>query len=155
MGDVFDRSSPEAGRLGELFLQIAKELKESDRVRYAPFGLTPAQGQLLGVLARSRRSLHMAELARELGVVPRAVTPQVDVLEAAGLVRRRTDPDNRRATLLDLTPEGAEMRERLFAERIAGAEDRFGVLDPPQRETLLELLEIVAGAAPQGRKEIG
>ena len=48
-------------------------------------------------------------LAAILGVVPRAITPQIDVLEQAGLVRRRTDPHNRRSILLELSDEGTSV----------------------------------------------
>ncbi|MGV4926456.1 MarR family transcriptional regulator [Streptomyces sp. HJ7] len=40
----------------------------------------------------------MTELAERLGVVPRAVTPLIDALEEAGLVRRLAEPDNRRSS---------------------------------------------------------
>lgn len=137
---------PVAGRLGELFVQVTKRLREAERTAYAPWRLTPAQGRMLGVLARSPAPMHMADLARELGVVPRAVTPLVDLLEGAGLVRRRVDPANRRAILLDLTEEGAATRQALVEARVRAAESLFSPLAPEQRATLLHLLEAVAGA---------
>lgn len=138
--------SPVAGRLGELFVRVTRRLREAERTAYAPWGLTPAQGRLLGVLARSPGSMHMIDLARELGVVPRAVTPLVDLLEGAGLVRRRVDPANRRAILIDLTEEGATTRQALVEARVRAAESLFAPLAPEQRSTLLGLLEAVATA---------
>jgi DNA-binding MarR family transcriptional regulator len=131
------------GRLAEQFLRVGKLLRAQEARRYAPHGLTPAQGRVLGVLADSDRQLCMGDLAMILGVVARAVTPQVDALEEAGLVRRRTDPHNRRSILLDLTTEGRAMRELLLAERIAAAEDIFTALSPAERQFLLAMLESV------------
>jgi DNA-binding MarR family transcriptional regulator len=132
------------GRLGELFLRVGKLLRAEEARRYAPYGLTPAQGRVLGVLADSDRQLCMGDLAVILGVVPRAVTPQIDALEEVGLVRRRTDPHNRRSILLDLTPEGRTTRSRLVQERVRAAEEIFSTLAPDQRQSLIGMLEAVA-----------
>ncbi|MFF4778650.1 MarR family winged helix-turn-helix transcriptional regulator [Microtetraspora fusca] len=132
------------GHLGELFLRVGKRMRAMQAERFAPFGLTPAQAQVLSLVARSQTPPRMAELAEQLGVVPRAVTPLVDALERADLVHRRIDPRNRRSTLLDLTDRGAAMRQTLRDERLRAAEDLFAPLTHEQRATLLELLETVA-----------
>jgi DNA-binding MarR family transcriptional regulator len=131
-------------RLGEIFLRVGKLLRAVEAQRFAPYGLTPAQGRVLGVLADSSEQMCMGELAIALGVVPRAITPQIDVLEQAGLVRRRTDPYNRRSILLDLTAHGNAVREQLRNERALAVETIFAGLTTTQRHTLLELLERVA-----------
>ncbi|MYT32179.1 MULTISPECIES: MarR family transcriptional regulator [unclassified Streptomyces] len=129
-----------SGRLGELFLNVAKQVRARQAERFAPFGITPAQARVLGLLARSGTPPRMTELAERLGVVPRAVTPLIDALEAAGLVRRLADPDNRRSTLVELTDQGSDMRRSLHAERVRVVEDVFAPLTPRQRATLLDLL---------------
>ncbi|HEU5419875.1 MAG TPA: MarR family transcriptional regulator [Streptosporangiaceae bacterium] len=135
------------GRLGELFLRAGKRLRAAEAQRFAPFGLTPAQGRVLGVLADSTEQLCMGDVAVILGVVPRAVTPQVDALEQAGLVQRRTDPHNRRSILLDLTSRGSDMCDELRGERVQAAEEIFAGLTPAQRWSLLDLLELVVPGA--------
>ncbi|MFJ3231853.1 MarR family winged helix-turn-helix transcriptional regulator [Streptomyces sp. NPDC086787] len=58
-----------------------------------------------------------ADLAHEVGLDRSGVTRRASRLEAAGLVRRETDPADRRAQLLVLTEDGrstvAELRVRL------------------------------------------
>ncbi|MFE4857801.1 MarR family winged helix-turn-helix transcriptional regulator [Streptomyces sp. NPDC056670] len=58
-----------------------------------------------------------ADLAPEVGIDRSGVTRRASRLEAAGLVRREADPNDRRATLLVLTERGertvAELRTRL------------------------------------------
>jgi DNA-binding MarR family transcriptional regulator len=145
LGDVGENSSDQS-RMAELFLLVGKRLRAAEAKRFAPLGLTPAQGRLLGVLADSTRQLCMGDVASILGVVPRAVTPQVDALEQAGLVRRRTDPDNRRAILLDLTDEGAEVRRALVEQRRAAAAELFAALTPRQGDAMLNALEAIVNA---------
>ncbi|MYS86391.1 MarR family winged helix-turn-helix transcriptional regulator [Embleya scabrispora] len=65
-----------------------------------------------------------ADLAGEIGLDRSGVSRRASRLEAAGLVRREPDPDDRRAVLLTLTDAGSacvrELRERL-AERLESA----------------------------------
>ncbi len=64
-----------------------------------------------------------ADLAPDVGVDRSGVTRRASRLEAAGLIRREADPDDRRAHLLVLTEQGqravAELRARLAAHIMA------------------------------------
>jgi DNA-binding MarR family transcriptional regulator len=82
----------------------------------------------------------MTELADHLGIVPRSVTTVVDALEKAGLVRRETDPRNRRAIRLHLTDRGLAVRDEMRRSRRRAAEDLFAPLDAEDRKTLGDLL---------------
>ncbi|MGW4795849.1 MarR family winged helix-turn-helix transcriptional regulator, partial [Nonomuraea sp. NPDC004297] len=97
----------------------------------------------LRALADAGRPLRMVRLADELRIVPRSLTPVVDALEEAGLVRREVDPANRRSTLLVLTPEGRKTAERARDARRQAGEELFAVLSGAQREQLGELLGLV------------
>src|SRR6202021_3998768 len=93
-------------QLADLLQRQTKRLRRAQADRLAPLGLTPAQERALRIVTRSEEPLRMTELADRLGIVPRSVTTVVDALEEAGLVRRETDPRNRRAILLRLPPAG-------------------------------------------------
>lgn len=60
-------------------------------------------------------SLRPTALADELGVGASYVSKIVGRLEADGLVQRSTDPDDRRATLITLTPAGVEAARGVYA----------------------------------------
>jgi DNA-binding MarR family transcriptional regulator len=79
-------------------------------------GLTPAQLSALGVVAR-QGPLRLSELAEIENVNPTMLSRIVAALDEAGLVRRRTDPDDRRAGLLEVTASGRRTHDRLRAER--------------------------------------
>jgi DNA-binding MarR family transcriptional regulator len=53
----------------------------------------------------------LGALASAFGLDPSTITRQVKALEDAGLAARETDPTDRRASILDLTPEGREALE--------------------------------------------
>jgi DNA-binding MarR family transcriptional regulator len=110
--------------------------------RLAPLGLTPAQERALRVLTRSDEPLRMTELADRLGIVPRSVTTVADALEEAGLVRRETDPRNRRAIRLHLTERGSAFRDDMREARRRAAEDLFAPMNAADRTSLGELLRL-------------
>jgi DNA-binding MarR family transcriptional regulator len=68
--------------------------------------------QILGILQASGKPLRVGEIATEMRVEGPHVTRQVHNLERKGLVHRVVDPDDRRARLVELTPEGDEVNSR-------------------------------------------
>lgn len=60
----------------------------------------------------SRGRCRVYDLAQEMAITVGATSKAVDRLEAAGRVRRTANPDDRRSSLLALTPVG----QRLLAE---------------------------------------
>jgi DNA-binding MarR family transcriptional regulator len=127
-------------QLADAVQQLSRRLRHGARLRLAPLGLTPGQGRALSVLERAGGPLRMAELAEALRVVPRSATGVVEGLAEAGLVRRDTDPHDRRSVLVSLTDAGRGTLEELAAARHEVAEELFGALDPEQRRRLLALL---------------
>ncbi|MDP9396754.1 MAG: MarR family transcriptional regulator [Actinomycetota bacterium] len=86
-----------------------------------PLGLTFARYEVLMLLLFSRAgALPMKTVGSRLQVHPTSVTNAVDRLEAAGLVRRRPHPDDGRAVLVALTPEGRQRAEEATAVLNAG-----------------------------------
>lgn len=107
--------------------------------------ITPGQLRLLRTLDRCDRPQRLGELAATLDVAPRSVTSKVDQAEQDGWVRRVPDPDDRRATLVELTDAGHDLLDRVSARRHEGARARLEVLDTQEQRVLLDLLRRVAG----------
>lgn len=93
----------------------------------------------------------MADLARRLDVVPRAVTTLVDALEASGRVRRAPDPDSRRVVRVEITDEGRATLRSLRSARRAAAEEILAPLTADQREVLGGLLSALVDGMPERR----
>jgi DNA-binding MarR family transcriptional regulator len=134
------------GDLAEQLLRLTKRLNHAHRLNFAPLGVTPAQARLLRTLARSRTSPRMADLAEQLGVVPRQVTSLVDALEERGLVRRVPDPASRRVTRIELTDGGGTALSELRRARRTAAEELLAPLSGCQRDELSELLSLLDSA---------
>lgn len=107
--------------------------------------VTHGQFRVLRTLDHAGRALRLSELAAQLGIVPRSATSVVDDLEAAGLVARQPDPDDRRATLVDLTPDGLKILSTLREKRRAVMADQLARLSPEEQQTLANLLQRLAG----------
>ncbi|UZN03573.1 MarR family winged helix-turn-helix transcriptional regulator [Cellulomonas sp. S1-8] len=108
--------------------------------------ITPGQLRLLRTLDRCDCPRRLGELAAALDVAPRSVTSKVDQAEQDGWVRRVPDPDDRRATLVEITDAGHDLLDRLSARRHEGVRARLEVLDADEQRTLLDLLRRVANA---------
>lgn len=80
------------------------------------------------------------EVAAACKVRAGGLTQHADRLEAAGLIRRQRDTDDRRIIRLCLTPEGLELAERILAVRSAQEQELLDGLTAPDRRRLSGLL---------------
>ncbi len=81
-----------------------------------PYGLTFASYEALRLLAFTREGeLPMGKIGERLMVHPASVTNTVDKLERAGMVRRRSAPEDRRRVLAAITPDGVKLVENATA----------------------------------------
>jgi DNA-binding MarR family transcriptional regulator len=98
--------------------------------------------QSLGTLLRLAEDdgLTQAELSRRQRVEAPTMCRMIDRLERDGLVERRADPSDRRATRVSLSPEGREVAARGGAVVDALERRAFEGLDEDERRRLGELL---------------
>jgi DNA-binding MarR family transcriptional regulator len=92
-------------------------------------GLTPSQLSALGVVAR-RGPVRLSELAELESVNPTMLSRVVAALEEDGLIVRRPDPADRRASLLEVTSTGRRTHDRLRDERGRVLTDGLEALRP-------------------------
>lgn len=83
----------------------------------------------------------MSGLGDGLGITPRYVTSLVDHLEQDGLVRRRQHPQDRRATLIELTDAGRQTCGMVSERHVDAAVELLQVLTPEQQQDLLDALK--------------
>lgn len=94
-------------------------------------GLTPAQASVLLVTA-VRGPVALADLAAIEHLNPTMLSRVVGKLDAEGLLRRRPNPADQRAALVEVTDDGATIAKRVSDARTAAV---AAVLDrlPPDR----------------------
>jgi DNA-binding MarR family transcriptional regulator len=98
----------------------------------------------VGVLRNLRpRPWRITELAAEERVTQPAITLLVNRLAGRGWVERTTDPSDRRAVLVSLTPAGEEAFDRVKAEYRALLHEQMAALDDDEVETLAKAVGIL------------
>jgi len=122
--------------LGEAFWAVARQLREVSQETLAPWDISPSHLRALRVLRR-HGVMRLSELSDRLHIAPRSTTEVIDALESRGLVQRRPDPGDRRATLVEVTGHGASV---LDAIRGTEAERVFGRLSQADRAHLARIL---------------
>ncbi|HLT47006.1 MAG TPA: MarR family transcriptional regulator [Rubricoccaceae bacterium] len=138
------QTKPFASLEAEAFLSIARTAAVLDArltESLKPHGLTPTQYNVLRIL----RGAGDAGLCRyEVG--DRLVTPGPDVtrlldrLEAAGLVERTRDPEDRRHVKARITPKGLRLLDQLDAVLLEDHRRRLGHLGEERLRALIDLL---------------
>jgi DNA-binding MarR family transcriptional regulator len=117
-------------------------------------GTTYARMRLLRILQLHGPQI-MTALSGWLAVTPRNVTVLVDGLEGEGLVRRVPHPEDRRATIVELTDQGDAVITAAHAQHSSRAAALFESLTAQDQATLLALMrrltdELVAKGADEG-----
>ena len=125
--------------LSEVFWAVARRLREMSQETLAPWGITPSHLRALRVLKR-HGTMRLSGLSDHLRIAPRSATEVVDALETRGLARRRPDPGDRRATLVEVTGHGADVLDAIRAARGTEAERVFGRLSATDRAELARIL---------------
>jgi DNA-binding MarR family transcriptional regulator len=145
-----DRSSTElAARLRLVVGRLARQLR-----RHKAGGLTASQLSALATVG-NQGPLRLTDLAAIEGVGAPAMTRLVASLDELDLVRRATDPNDRRSCLVALSERGRTELEALRRETTALLARRVARLSEEQRELLraaLPVLEAIVreDAADQG-----
>jgi DNA-binding MarR family transcriptional regulator len=81
----------------------------------------------------------LGRLAQQLGVHATTITISTDRLADRSLVRRRTHPSDRRATLMRVTPEGKALADAATAT-LCKVDFGLSGLTPPQTRSLIGLI---------------
>ena len=136
-----DASLESSMELAELLRLAMRRLRRGTRDALAPLGLSGSEARVVRLLADG--SLRMSVIAGRLAVVPRTVTDLVDGAELAGFVARLADPEDRRSTLVELTPVGRRLLDQVDSARRESAARVFGTLTEGQRGELLALLRTI------------
>lgn len=108
MDSSLSPSTPTAGDILQLLIRTTHRLHTQFEEHLSDLGipayLTGPRVRVLIAIEEEGR-IRMTDLATKLGIKARTVTQFVDALEQETLIQRKTDPDDRRATFLQLTDE--------------------------------------------------
>jgi DNA-binding MarR family transcriptional regulator len=138
-----DVSEPRAQDVIETLVTTSHAIHRFGETRLAHYKpqakLSPSRLRVLKTVALKER-LRMGDLAELLGVAARTVTDLVDGLEREGMLTRRPDPTDRRATLVELSPAMQKKWEQVRGLIGELSEDVLSPLDASERRQLFDLL---------------
>jgi MarR family 2-MHQ and catechol resistance regulon transcriptional repressor len=85
--------------------------------------------------------LTITEIQSKVGLASGSMTAAVDRLERKGLLKRNPVAGDRRARVLDLTPQGRRVIEKAFRRHAAELESAMAVLSQTEKRNLHALLK--------------
>lgn len=109
--------------------------------------------RLLILISKHPEGIRQKAIADQLHIGQSSTSEMVDKLESDGYLVRRTDPSDKRATLLFLTELGQARAAEVEDERSEVFKDVFAVLTVEEKQTLSDLLDKLLGKVPEGFPE--
>jgi MarR family 2-MHQ and catechol resistance regulon transcriptional repressor len=83
----------------------------------------------------------ITEIQNRVLLASGSMTAAVDRLEEKGLIRRTSAPEDRRAKVLKLTPEGRRVVQKAYDRHAADLESAMTVLSPSEKQELRAMLK--------------
>ena len=115
-------------------VRLETELWDAVEARLrAEHDLTLGRFEVLDLVATHDGTARVQDVAAALSITVGGVSKLVDRLEAAGLLVRAPNPDDRRSSLLELTRAGAGLRDIAGATVRAELDVRLGAVLSPRR----------------------
>ena len=127
----------EIARLRVALLRIGRQLRKR-----GSSGLTPSQASALSVLER-RGAVSLGELARLEQVGKSTVTRLVAKLERQGLLDRHVNAQDRRSTVVELTPHGRVLMADSHRRSDLHLSEQVAGLTPEERDLLQAALPVL------------
>ncbi|HSU31220.1 MAG TPA: MarR family transcriptional regulator [Bryobacteraceae bacterium] len=150
------RSKPNAAQLWIVLARCHRAVSTLVERSIAGLGLCLSDFMVLEALLH-KGPLTISEIQAKVLLASGSMTAAVDRLEKRSLVIRKTTTADRRARLLELTPEGRLVVERAFKEHSQDLERVMSVLDTDEKEQLytpLKKLGRVAAEALHGKAAV-
>jgi DNA-binding MarR family transcriptional regulator len=118
----------------------------------AEFGETLPRFDVMAALARQKTGMSMTEVSRFLMVSNGNVTGIIDRLVTEGLVVRIADAQDRRATLVRLTPKGLRHFARMAEAHEGWVNEILAGFSREQSQALIGSLDALTAATRSGVK---
>lgn len=135
---------PPAKSLGFLLQDVSRLLRRRLDQRAQTVGLTSAQWRVLAYVARceflNQEPPNQASLADFLDMEPITLSRQIDRIEAAKLIERRPDPNDRRAHRLFLTENARPLVEAFRAVALEMMEEALVGISPAEVDKMVTIL---------------
>ncbi|MDX3537506.1 MarR family transcriptional regulator [Streptomyces sp. MB09-01] len=130
------------GRLRRL--QVLAELEATSVLTDAR--LTSSELDVLVTIRHADQPMIARAVAALRGCSRAAMSNMLAKLEKRGLVTREPSPADRRATLIHLTPQGAQLVDEIFPQRLSLEAGLLSEIPQEQQEQIIESLDVLLTA---------
>lgn len=129
--DVWSTFALSIFKLNGLLMRVGEDITQA-------IGQSSARWQVLG---RAYEPQTVANMARDIGHTRQSVQRVADVLAREGLVVYKDNPADRRAQLLELTPQGLEVLTAIYVRQQEWSQRIMTKLNPEQLVEIADALE--------------
>jgi len=105
--------------------------------------VTDVQFNILLILKEEKNGLSQQALSERLIVTKSNIVGLIDRLEKSGLVKRRQDPDDRRANCVVLTQEGRSILEKIEGDYGEEVDRIMAGLSPAEKKSIINATQKV------------
>ena len=141
-------SDSSAVHLRLVLWKAAKAVEQIDRASISSTGLCLSDFTILEVLLH-KGPLPVNTIGRKVLLTSGSMTTAIGRLQQRGFVRRKTDPNDRRVTNVELTAKGRRLIQQAFEQHRANLDHAFSHLDPDERADLQRLLKKLGLGLPK------
>lgn len=113
----------------------------------------PGQGRLLA-LVMEKQPVSQKDLVDILDIRPSSLSEALKKLETKGMITRRSDEQDKRNVIVEVTEEGAKLAKGVEAGREQIARQVFGALTEEEQQELSGLLKKLADAWQETLKDV-
>jgi DNA-binding MarR family transcriptional regulator len=133
--DAWTRFAESIFRINGLLIQAGEGITR-------PLGQSSARWQVLGGVGYGPRTV--ADIAKSIGHARQSVQRLADVLAKEGLVAFSDKPDDKRTSLLELTPAGSEVLTAIYRHQVKWSRRITRKLSAEQLDALASALNDVS-----------
>lgn len=140
-------------KLGMLQTRVYRMLNLETTKALAPYGLTPPEWAMLGVLHDMPEGVRYSTVADEVGVEPPFVTLMAKKLIKKGLAQDALDPKDSRAKLIRVTAKGKTLVPGIEKEVRSAMRPLVDGISPKDLLTYFTVLHTLAYKAEKIKKQ--
>lgn len=131
-----------ADRIAELTFQLLVHCQIKESTMAAEFGMSSSELRALRLFQGVRR-LPQKEIVDRVGLSGSRLTRIIDGFQGRGWVTRAEDPDDRRGTIIFLTPTGQDLVEAIERRSVAIHSELLSSVPPDEQPGLVRSLEVM------------
>ena len=133
-------------REGLILIDLHREIDMFTEVIGSRSGLSARQVEILEILFNyPEKQVTPAQLADEVHLTRSTMTGNLDSLQDKGLISRKSHPNDRRMTLINLTKEGREFCVETMPERYSDILKVMKVMSPEERNQMKHIYTKLLG----------